>query len=82
MLIFTGREKFNITTSSAVKFVLEADGTEVDSTFFTTLENHTIIILLREDEQWEGNILFSKKKPLETIFSKDLLRPRKCWCHI
>uniref|UniRef100_A0A2H8TSM0 Cell death activator CIDE-B n=1 Tax=Melanaphis sacchari TaxID=742174 RepID=A0A2H8TSM0_9HEMI len=45
------QQKFDI--SETIKVVLESDGTEIDEEdYFDTLENNTLIMILRPDQKW------------------------------
>lgn len=58
VLLFTGKDKMDLPKEVDLKFVLEADGTEIDGPFFCTLQDLTILQVLKPEEQWHGNYKF------------------------
>lgn len=56
-----GSKKLGYANATNCRFVLEADGTEVDEEYFPFSEKNTIFMLLKSDEKWEnvqGIIIF------------------------
>ncbi|KAG7212681.1 hypothetical protein KM043_012960 [Ampulex compressa] len=52
-LIHRGKEKLGVPQNENVSLVLESDGTQVeDGEYFKTLDNNTILLLLRHGERW------------------------------
>ncbi|XP_033729011.1 uncharacterized protein LOC117318117 [Pecten maximus] len=47
------KEKFVLDSTARITFVLEEDGTEIDTSYFKTLPANTKLILLVDDDVWQ-----------------------------
>jgi len=81
LYFYLAQQKFDI--SETIKVVLESDGTEIDEEdYFDTLENNTLIMILKPDQKWCPYNDIRYNKLLKFLFYLLCLSCRMWICHL